>query len=163
MKTVMKIVLLTTMLGASGLALAGPEHRSHGANTDPANQPMREFASTLKRLDLSAEQQEAIEAIFAANKDAVRAQSEASRALREDIQELLYAPALDEEALAALAVAEGGLAEERVMLMGTLAADVLAQLDDEQRAELETLRAERLARRGEWRLQRSETRERRGS
>jgi len=154
MKNTQKIVLMTALLGASGLAFAGPEHRSHGSDARPSSQPAREFAGAIKQLDLSPDQQAEIESIFVASRDAMKAHAEASKALREDLRNLLNAPQLDEDALATLAEAEGDLAEERVMLMGTLAADVLAELDEEQRAELEELRAERLARRGERRQDR---------
>lgn len=155
MKNTHKTVLLAALLAVSGFALAGPEHRSHGAKATTAAQPARELAGAIRRLDLSPEQKTEVEAIFAANRDALQAHGKASRALREDIQTLLGAPELDEQALADLAEAEGKLAEERVMLIGTLAADVLAELDDDQRAELEAMRAERQARRGETRRRRS--------
>jgi len=155
MRNFPRTLVFTALLCASGLALAGPEHRSQGAQANPAQQPAREFAGMLRQLDLSPEQQAEVKAIFSTNKDALEAQAEASRALREDLQVLLGADVLDENALADLAEMEGKLAEERVMLMGTLAADVLAELDDEQRAELQALREERLARRDEWRQKRA--------
>lgn len=147
-----RTLLLTALLCISGLALAGPEHRGHASQ---GQQPARDFAGMIRQIDLSEEQEAAIKSIFSDNKDAMEAQAEASRAAREELQALLDADVLDEDALADLAETEGQLAEERVMLMGTLAADVLAELDDEQRAELQELRAERLARRGEWRQKRA--------
>ncbi len=154
MRKLQKIVLFTALLGAGTLAFAGPEHpedRHAAPNADPSAQPVRELAGAIRRLDLDPEQETAIKEIFAANREALEAQAAAGRDLREELQTLLNEPELDEEALAALAAAEGDLAEERVMLIGTLAAEVLAELDDEQRAELATLRAERLSRRDEWR------------
>ncbi len=151
MRNIRKTVLFTALLCVSGLALAGPEQRPHGGQVNPA----REFSGMIRQLDLSPEQQAEIKSIFSANQGAMEAHAEASRALREDLQALLNAEVLDENALAGLAEAEGELAEERIMLMGTLAADVLAELDDEQRAELQELREERLARRGERRQKRA--------
>ena len=150
-----RTLLFSTLLAAAplalaGTALAGPGHAGPGGfGADPAMSAERQLAGTIRRLDLSADQEAAIRDLFEDNREDLEANRQASRAVREDVQALLAADTLDDEALADLARREGELAEERVLLSGTLAAQVLAELNDDQRAELQALRSEREQRRRE--------------
>ena len=141
-------VATATLLAGSTLALAGPEHAGHGGKALNAGfDPGRELSHAVKRLDLTEIQQDAIRAIFEANREDMIANREASREVREELQALLQQDTLDQDALAELAEREGELAEERIMLGGNLASDVLAELDDAQREELAAMRDERQERR----------------
>lgn len=150
-----RTLLFSTLLAAAPLALAGPAHAGpgHGGpggfGADPAMSAERQLAGTIRRLDLSADQEAAIRDLFGDNRDDLEANRQASRAVREDVQALLETDTLDDDALADLARREGELAEERILLSGTLASQVLAELTDDQRAELQVIRSEREDRRRE--------------
>ncbi len=149
MKTFTRTVLFTALLGAAAPVLAGPEHPGHGPRGGGEAGFARHLAHTVQRLDLSDAQTEAVKAIFEANKEDLKANFEAGRTLREELQALLDADSLDEAALADIAEREGDLAEERILLTGSVAAQVMAELTDEQKVELQALRAERQDRRRE--------------
>ncbi len=144
MKRLTRTLVLAAALAAAPLALANPKHDHHGPG--PEASMARHLAGAVKHLDLSDAQAESIKALFEANKEDLKANAIASRELRETLHALLTADTLDEEALAEAARQEGQLAEERVLLTGTLASQVLAELDDEQRAELHAMRSERMER-----------------
>jgi protein CpxP len=151
-----RTLLLGALLAASPLALAGPGHASHGGkggHAAPGADAMagveRQLAGAIRRLDLDANQEAAIRELFEANRADLAANREASRAVREDVRTLLDADTLDEEALAELARREGELAEERILLGGTLASEVLGELTEAQRDELQAMRTEREERRRE--------------
>jgi Spy/CpxP family protein refolding chaperone len=141
-------VAATLMLVGSSLALAGPEHAGHGGNGPNSEfDPGRKLAYAVRRLDLTGTQEDAIRSLFEANREDMIANREASREVREDLQALMQEDTLDQEALAELAEREGELAEERVLLGGTLASRVLAELDDAQREELAAMRGQHQERR----------------
>ncbi len=142
-----RTLLLTALLGAAPLALAGPEHPGHGG--DPWAGATRHLAHAVKRLDLTTEQEDAIKAIFEANREDLKTSFVAERELREELHEILTADVLDENALADAAQRSGELTEERVLLSGTVTAAVLAELDETQKAELQAMREERQDRRRE--------------
>ena len=144
----LRAVAAAVLLTGSTLALAGPEHAGHGGKgVNPGFDPGRELSHAVQRLDLTETQQDAIRSLFEANREDMIANREASRTVREELQALLQQETLDQDALAELAEREGELAEERIMLGGNLASDVLAELDDTQREELAALRDERQERR----------------
>lgn len=152
-----RTALFTALLAVSGAALAGPEHPHHARGShDGSFDPGRQLAGAIQRLELSAVQEAAIQAIFEDNREDLQANRFASRELKGEIQAVLQADTLDEEALAALASREGDLAEERVLLAGTMISDLLAELDDAQRAELQAMQEERRERRRERYSARSE-------
>jgi Spy/CpxP family protein refolding chaperone len=161
MNQIRKTLLLTAMLTVTPMAMAGPGHAGHGGPGpgDSTSQLAREMAGAIKRLDLSEEQETAIRALFSDNRETLKAHGQASREVRDEIRELLGAERLDEDALAALATREGELAEERVILMTTLASQVHAELTEAQRAELAQMRDDRLARRDEMRRERLDRRQ----
>lgn len=144
MKILTQTVALTALLTAAPLALADHDrgHRAQGGY-DPTSSVQRKLTRAMKQLDLSEEQESAVRAIFEDNREDLQANREATRAVREDIRALLDSWPLDEAALASLAEREGELAEERVVLTSTLASEVLAELDEDQRAELDAMREER--------------------
>lgn len=142
----LRALAASLLLAGSTLALAGPDHPGHGQR-GPGFDPGRELSRAVQRLDLSDAQQEAIRSLFEANREDLIANREASREVREEIAALMQEDSLDQDTLAELAEREGELTEERVLLGGTLAAEVLAELDDTQREELAAMRAEREERR----------------
>lgn len=154
MNHITRTLLFGAMLATAPLALAGPGQAGGpggpgGFGGDAAMAAERQLAGTIRRLDLDADQEAAIRALFEENREDLEANRQASRAVREDVQALLEADRLDEDALADLARREGELAEERILLSGTLASQVLAELTDDQRAELQAIRSEREERRRE--------------
>ncbi|MEE4173915.1 MAG: periplasmic heavy metal sensor [Xanthomonadales bacterium] len=147
-RPVLAIAAAAALLAGSSLALAGPEHPGHGGKGYKADfDPARQLSQSVKRLDLSDDQREAIQALFEANREDLLANREAGRELREELEALMREDTLDTDALADLAEREGELAEERILLGGTLASEVLAELDADQRDELAALRDERQERR----------------
>ena len=144
----LRAVAATLLLAGSTLTLAGPGHADHGGKGPGAGfEPGRELSHAVRRLDLTDAQEDAIRSLFEANREDLLANREASRELREELAALMREDTLDQDALAELAAREGELAEERVLLGGTLASEVLAELDDAQRDELAAMRAEREERR----------------
>lgn len=141
-------LLFTALLATTSLAVAGPDHPGHGPDgSDPVAGAQRRLAGAVKRLDLSDDQRAAMRAVFEANRDDLAANRQASRVVREELQALLQEDSLDEAALAELARREGELAEERVLLGAGLASRVLAELDADQRDQLQAMRAGRDERR----------------
>jgi Spy/CpxP family protein refolding chaperone len=143
-RTGLGVIAATLLLATSTLAFAGPDHANHrgkapGAGFDPG----RELSQAVQRLDLSDSQQDAIRSLFEANREDLIANREASRELRQELRTLLQEETLDQDALAELAEREGDLAEERMLLGGTLVSDILAELDEGQREELAIMREER--------------------
>ena len=144
----LRAVAATVLLACSTLAFAGPEHAGHGARgAYEGFDPGRQLAHAMERLDLSDDQRDEIRSLFEANRDDMIANREASLQLRQELDALLQEDSFDQDALAELAERMGELAEERVLLGGTLASNVLAELDKEQRAELAAMRDDRQERR----------------
>ncbi len=137
-------VAAVVMLAGSTLAVAGPEHAGHGGRGAPEGfDPGRHLAQAMRRLDLNDDQRDAIRSLFEANREDMIANREASLQLRQELEALMQEDTLDQDALAELAEQMGELAEERVLLGGTLASQVLAELDDAQREELAAMRDQR--------------------
>ena len=73
----------------------------------------------------------------------------------EKLKGLIKAENYDEQAVAEVAEQEGALAAERLILASRAMSEVYAQLTNEQRLELESMAAERTAKRAEKRQKRS--------
>jgi Spy/CpxP family protein refolding chaperone len=148
MNAPIRTLLITALLSAAPLAYAGPDHPGHGPDrSDPVAGVQRRLAGAVKRLDLTDEQRAAVRTVFEENRDDLKANRKASLAVREELHALLMQDSLDEDALAELARREGELAEERVLLGVGLASQVLAELDETQREELQAMRSDREERR----------------
>ena len=149
--------LLTAALSAT--AFAAPPGRD-GAGNGPGMghkppSPVGMLARTIDRhIDVTDEQRAEIEAILAAHREQARPLAREEREARRELAELIGSGDWDEAAVTALAERQGQLTTQRIVLGARGAADMLAVLNDEQRAELDAVREVRR----EMRRERSERR-----
>lgn len=148
-------VISTLLLTSAGTALAqgfygGPgnkgQHQQRGMQAMPV---VEQVMRGIRRLDLSDEQRESIRAVIQGLKTEVQPIMLEMKAGHLQLRELIKADSYDEDAVAALAEKEGSLAAERLMITSQALSEVLGHLTEEQRAELDEMAAERMARRGE--------------
>ncbi len=154
--TIITILLLTV----SGMTLA------QNFNGEPGNKGQRnqrgmqgmpmvdQIMRSLRRLDLEDEQRESIRAIMQGLKAETSPVMQKTKAVHLQLKELIKADVYDAEAIAVLAVQEGDFAAERLMITSRALSQIYGHLTQEQRAELESMAAERQARRAERRDQR---------
>ena len=165
LKTMMTGTILTTLLLAfTGMALAqdpaaDPENYANKSrHHQRGNQPMpavERMMRGIRHLDLSDEQKASIKGIMKDLKAEERPLAKEMKSGQAQLKELIKAESFDEQAVAALAETEGALAAERLIIASRAMSAVYAQLTDEQRAELESMAAERAAKRAEKRNKRS--------
>ena len=157
-------LLATLLLALMGTALAqGPVANSQDTaqksrHHQRGNQPMpavERMMRGIRHLDLSDEQKTSIKGIMQDLKAEERPLVREMKSGHTQLKELIKAESFDEQAVASLAENEGALAAERLIIASRAMSAVYAQLTDEQRAELETMAAERAAKRAEKRNQRS--------
>ncbi len=103
----------------------------------------------IRHLDLDDEQNENIKALMQGLKEEVRSLMEESKAGHLQLKELIKANSYDEQAVAALAEKEGKLITERLLITSRALSEVLSQLTDEQRAELDAMAEHRKQHRSE--------------
>jgi Spy/CpxP family protein refolding chaperone len=156
------IFLLTSMLLIlAGTALAhDPAHAHHMQVRHHAreNQSLPIVDMTMRairHLDLSDEQRAGIRTIMQDLKANEGPLKQALKDSHEQLKDLIKAESYDEQAVMTLAEKEGALVAERLVISSRAMSEIYAQLTDEQRAEIETMAAERAARRAENRKQRS--------
>jgi protein CpxP len=149
-------IIGAAMLTISGTALAQDEspveRQKKGQHNKRGNQSMplvSKVMRAVRHLDLSEEQKAGVKAVMHELKVAMRPINNEMNANNLQLKELVTADNYDETAVALVAETEGQLATDRLMLAGRAIADVYAQLTGEQRAELETMTAQRQERRGE--------------
>jgi len=156
--TLLSIVLLTL----TGTALAqDPAHEHHGKGQHHGREnqslPVVDtMMRAVRHLDLSDEQKENVRAIMKALKAKERPLMMQVKSGHEQLKDLIKAGSYDEPAVAALAEKEGALAAQRLVITSRAMSEVYGQLNDEQRAKLETMAEERAARRAENRKKRLE-------
>ena len=165
LKNMMTGTILTTLLLAfMGTALAQDpvadpaNYAKKSRHHQRGNQPMpgvERMMRGIRHLELSDEQKASIKGIMQDLKAEERPLIREMKSDHEQLKELIKAESFDEQAVASLAEKEGGLAAERLIIASRAMSAVYAQLTDEQRAELETMAAERAAKRAEKRNQRS--------
>lgn len=156
------IFLLTSMLltlaGAAQAQDPAHEHGRRGQHHPSENQSLPIVDMTVRavrHLDLSDEQKASIRTIMQDLKANEGPLKQALKNSHEQLKDLIKAESYDEKAVKALAEKEGALLAERLVISSRAMSEIFAQLTDEQRAELETMAAEREARRAENRKQRS--------
>ena len=142
----MKTALVVFLLGAAALftlhVSAGYPHGSHEdrmtrhKSDDIGARILSHLGEAVRQLDLSDTQKENIHAIFQESKADLRANHEAAKAGVAELHTILTADILDEDALADAARLEGDLLAERIVISGSVASRVLAELDASQREEL---------------------------
>lgn len=151
-------VTTVLFLGASGAVLAQDtvaepiDPQRTGRHHQRGGQPMQgveKLMRAIRHLDLDDAQRDSARAIMQTLRQDQREIMEEIRAGHKQLKELIKAEVYDEEAVEALAEREGSLVAERLIITSKAMSEVYGLLTDEQRLELETMAAERAARRQE--------------
>ena len=121
-------------------------HHQRGPQALPAVERMMR---AIRHLDLDDEQKASIKLTMQNLRGEDRALKMEMRAGHEQLKALITAEVYDEDAVAEVAEKEGAIAAERLIISSRAMSAVYSQLTDEQRLELETMAAERAAKRGE--------------
>ena len=143
MRTLITRSLLAALLLAPLAALSGPEHENHARSvgqSDMTRTLVGRLVKTVNHLDLDEAQRAAIHTIMQDSKPALQENHHAMAESHQALADTLMADDLDSGALEEIAQLEGELLAERIVLSGHIAAQVLAVLNDDQRAELAVLR-----------------------
>jgi len=153
MNKLMISVITALLLTVSGIAVAqdgdpgqGPGNKGQRPHRGMQAQPrtmMEGVMRAIKRLDLSEEQKEGIWATVHDLRGELHPIMVEMKTGQRELRELITSASFDEQAAAALAEKEGDLTEQRILLTSAAVADVLGQLTEEQRAQLEAMAAER--------------------
>jgi Spy/CpxP family protein refolding chaperone len=144
-------VMTAGLLAVSGMAMAqdadqGPGNKGQRSHRGMQAQPrtmMEGVMRAIKRLDLSEEQKEGIWATVHELRGELHPIMMEMKSGQRELRELVTSGSFDASAAAALAKTEGELTEQRILLTSEAVANVLDQLTEEQRAELEAMAAER--------------------
>lgn len=153
MNKLMISVMTAGLLAVSGMAVA----QDGGPGQDPGNKGQRPHRGmqaqprtmmegvmrAIRRLDLSEEQKEGIWATVHDLKGELHPVMVEMKNAQRELRELITSGTFDAQAVAALAKTEGDLTEQRTLLTSVAVADVLGQLTEEQRAQLEAMATER--------------------
>lgn len=145
-------ILASLLLTAAGNTFAGdrsdgPGKRGkHGSRGSEGAMIMEHFKRELRQLDLSDDQQADVKAIMQDLHAQSRLIGEEQSTNQEQLAELIKAESWDENAAAQLAAKEGDLTAQRTLLTSKALADIYAQLNPDQRAELAANAEERKAR-----------------
>ena len=154
MKQLIITIVATLLLAAAGAALAqdySGEPGRKGSRNQRGMQPMpmtEQVMRAIRHLDLNEEQKAGIKAVMQGLKEEIHPIMREMRAGQEQMKELVKAEGYDEKAVALVAEREGELAAQRIMLTSEALSNILAQLTEEQRAQLDTMAAERKGRHG---------------
>lgn len=163
-------IISTLMLSTAGTAIAQNPDGISGERGERGDRGMRHQKGSkgnpffeqamrgIRNLDLSDEQKTNVKSIMKTLKADSALITEETRNVHMQLRSLVTASNYDADAVAALAETEGALATERLIIASRALADVYAELTVEQRAELDAMAADRMARRaekGERRKQRS--------
>jgi Spy/CpxP family protein refolding chaperone len=165
MKSLHMLSITTLALMLAGPVLAGPEYAGHGRGDrgvshfdgDPSDSVLHMTMRAVHQLDLSDEQKEAVHAILKDTRKDLQAVGEAGSDNRQALHEALTAETLDEDALAKAATGAGDLVAERIVIAAHAARAVMAELTEEQRAELQLMREEHMAKLHEKRQSREDS------
>lgn len=149
--TIVSTILLTASSAAMAQDFSGEpgaygEQSRKGQRSQRGMQQMPiagQVMRAIHRLDLSDEQKQSIKGVMKLHKAEVHPIMLEMKAGHEQLKELVKAESYDTDAVAAVADKEGDLAAERIKLAGQALSQVFALLTDEQRAQLDTMAAER--------------------
>lgn len=158
----MTTLFASAFLIAAGSAIAdshgdrgkGGKHK-RGA---PQSSMMEKFTRELRQLDLSNEQKANVKVIMQDLRGQSMSISKDLKANQMALRDVIQSGNWDESTAAELAANEGDLTAQRTLLTSKALADVYAQLNDEQRAELAVKAEERMERREKRAEMRSERR-----
>ena len=124
----------------TGSVCAQEQRHQRGMQTSPV---VDKVIRAVRRLELTEEQKASTRVILDEMKTDIRPIMAEMKTTKGQLKELISADLFDEEAVAAVADKEGDLTAERVMITSRALSQILAQLTDEQRAELEVMAAGR--------------------
>ncbi len=152
MNTLLKTILAATFLISAGTTLAQDNDNRPGQRGQRSMQGMpvvEQLMRSLRRLDLSDEQQASIRGVMQGMKTEIRPIMDEMKAGHMQLRELVKADEYDENAVAGLAAREGDLTAERMVITSRALSEMYGYLTDEQRAELEEMAAQRMERRSQ--------------
>ncbi|MBT8062777.1 MAG: periplasmic heavy metal sensor [Xanthomonadales bacterium] len=156
MKATQILVMTCAVLACSAGAVAGehderrgpPKHDRAGIEGVEA---VRHLSRAFRRLDLDEEQVAAVRAEMTAMRESLKPLATEFHQNRKSMQELVLDGEYDEQQAAEIAEHQGALTAEIALLTSATVARMLDHLNDEQRAELDAMRADRMAHREEMR------------
>ena len=109
----------------------------------PTQKRRKRLMRAIRHLDLSEEQKLGIKAVMQGLKEEIHPIMQDMRTGHEQLRELVKAESYNKDAVALVAENEGDLAAQRIMLTSEALSNILAQLTEEQREQLDTMAAER--------------------
>lgn len=145
----------TFFLTAAGAALAqeaddSPGKKQHRQHHDKhkmaarqSGSPVEQLTRALRKLGLEDEQKASIKVVFKQLREDIRPIMEESKAGQRQLRELTMSRSFDATAATVLTTREGELTAQRMLLTSQAMADALGYLTDEQRDQLEAMKAER--------------------
>jgi protein CpxP len=150
MKTFLITITAMLLMAGTGSVFAQDPGDGPGNNRPEKKRPQhhRDMQATpvldhlmhaLRQLDLSDEQKANTRAILEVMKAEIHPITMEMRAGQQLLKQLIKSPDFDEEAVSALAQKEGDLTAERIMITSLAMSRVMAELTDEQRAELDAM------------------------
>lgn len=127
------------LMASASAADRGPRHdRGHpGMGMGP--EVMQHLVRAMHRLDLSEEQRTAIHADLSGLKETMQPLMLELQESRKALHEQITADTYNADAVAEIAARQGSLTTEMTIIASEAASGVLAQLSDEQRAELKAM------------------------
>ena len=146
----LKISLLVTGLILAASSIAGERNQDRGrmhqrGGPDIAGQIMEHLGRAVRNLDLTEDQKVAIREEFGGFKETVMPLVKELHQGRKGLHLAITGETYDADAVAAIATQQGELTTEITLVAIEAAAAVLAQLSDEQRAELRAMAQDRRA------------------
>jgi len=144
-KSIALILAGTMMLGGAGAALAygGGYHDRGGCGHHGGGYSHGTPMRALGQLDLSDEQRDQIKSLFRDQRDAMRDTMDKMQDNRQALRDAVQNNA-DEEKLRSLAKKQGDLVTEMIMARSQMRAKINGVLTDEQKAELQKIRKQRM-------------------
>jgi len=153
MNKFMTTLFVSALLIAAGSAMAGEQGNrgKHQRGGPEGSMIIDQFARELRQLDLSDEQKASVKVIMQDLRTKSKSISDDLRDNQMQLRDVIQADTWDENAAAQLAATEGDLTAQRTLLTSKALAGIYAQLNSEQRAEMEAKAEERKERHAKWR------------
>ncbi|TQV88780.1 Spy/CpxP family protein refolding chaperone [Aliikangiella coralliicola] len=104
---------------------------------------LRGLRHAFSHLDLSDEQKSALKSLKNSNKETIQAGREAMRSLKKEMKALLMAETIDEAAVKSLSTTIAAQKADQLILFANLKKQAIALLTDEQKAQLDEMKAKR--------------------
>lgn len=139
------MVLAGAMVAGTAFAgpYDGPDRGPRHGGPDMAPPIIERIGRALRNLDLSDDQRQSVHAEMQGLKQSMQPLVQSLHENRKSLHELVTADEYDSAAVAEAAEKQGAITAQMTILASATAANVLALLDEEQRAQLEDMAAER--------------------